>query len=214
MIYYLPLSIGPFPNWFPVGPYPPLHGRSVSPNKVLLGSFRLSILPCSSKLPVDPWSCWTYRKWTGRLACQNRRTLPVTHVPFPAHWHRPLQRLDTLATLCGDEIFLTTPSPARFLRSRISCELSRLRCHCHSLLLSPYLCRIKLKENSSCNACGHPLQDLTHLLLDCLASEPLRRAIFGTTSSIFDPWSKPWGVVQLLGLCRVLPRPHPSEGVG
>jgi len=37
-------------------------------------------------------------------------TLPVTH------WHRPLQRLDTLATVCGGELFLTTPSPARFLR--------------------------------------------------------------------------------------------------
>jgi len=37
-----------------------------------------------------------------------------------------------------------------------------------------------------------PLQDLTHLLLDCPASEPLRPVIFGTTSSIFDLWSRPW----------------------
>jgi len=51
------------------------------------------------------------------------------------------------------------------------------------------LCRIKRKENSSCSACGHPLQHLTHLLLDCPVSEPLRRAIFGTTS-IFDLWSR------------------------
>jgi len=35
-------------------------------------------------------------------------------------------------------------------------------------------------------------QDLTHLLLDCLASEPLRRVIFGTTSFVFDLWSRPW----------------------
>jgi len=28
--------------------------------------------------------------------------------------------------------------------------------------------------------------DMTHLLLDYPASKPLRRAIFGTTSSIFD----------------------------
>jgi len=47
----------------------------------------------------------------------------------------------------------------------IRCELSRLRCHGHSLLLTSYLCRIKRKQNSSCNACRHPLQDLTHLLL-------------------------------------------------
>jgi len=63
----------------------------------------------------------------------------------------------------------------------IRCELSRLCYHSHSLLLSSYLCRIKQKENSTCSACGHPLQDLTHLLLDCPASEPLRRIIFGTT---------------------------------
>jgi len=61
--------------------------------------------------------------------------------------------------------------------------------------------------------CGHPLQDLTHLL-DCPASEPLRRAVFGTASSIFDLWSRPWGVARLLVLRGVPPRPHPSEGVG
>jgi len=54
-----------------------------------------------------------------------------------------------------------------------------------AILLSSYLCRIKRKENSSCRACGDPLQDRTHLLLDCPAPELLRRAIFGTTS-IFD----------------------------
>jgi len=35
---------------------------------------------------------------------------------FPAHWLQPWQRLDTLATLYGDEIVLTTLSPAIFLR--------------------------------------------------------------------------------------------------
>jgi len=38
--------------------------------------------------------------------------------------------------------------------------------------------RIKRKENSLCSACGHPMQDLTHLVLDCPASEPL-----GTTAA-------------------------------
>jgi len=92
----------------------------------------------------------------------------------------------------------------------IRCELSRLCCHGHSLLLTSYLCRIKRKENS-CSACRHPLQDLTHLLLDCPASKPFRRAIFGTTSSI---WSRPWGVAQLLGLRGVPPRPPLSKGSG
>jgi len=48
----------------------------------------------------------------------------------------------------------------------VRCELSRLRCHGHSLLLSSYLCRIK-RRNSSYSACRHHLQNLTHLLLDC-----------------------------------------------
>ena len=52
------------------------------------------------------------------------------------------------------------------------CKLSRLCCQRHSLLLSSYLRRISRKENSACSACGHPLQDLNHLLLDCSASEP------------------------------------------
>ena len=96
----------------------------------------------------------------------------------------------------------------------IRCELYRLRCHGHSLLLSSYLHRISPKENSACSACGHPLQDLNHLLLDCPASEPLRKSIFGSSLSILDLWSRPWGVAQLLGLRGVPPRPHPSKGVG
>jgi len=110
---------------------------------------------------------------------QTRLPKPEQHslLPiFPAPWLRLLQRLDTLVTLCGGELFFTTPSPAKFLwlhrRNRlIRCELSRLCCHGHSLLLSSYLCRI-------------------HLLLDYPASEPLQRG--GTTSSIFDLWSRPW----------------------
>jgi len=39
-----------------------------------------------------------------------------------------------------------------------------------------------------------------YFLLDCPASKPLWRAIFGTTSSIFDLWSRPWGVARLLDL--------------
>jgi len=82
-----------------------------------------------------------------------------------------------------EEIFLTTPCEDELFLT--------------SLLLSSYLCRIK-RKNSSCSACGHPLQDLSHLLLDCPATKPFRRAIFGTLSSISDLWSRPWGVARLL----------------
>ena len=90
-------------------------------------------------------------------------------------------------------------SSKELLSRSIRSKLSRLRCHGHSLLLSSYLHRISRKENSACSACGHPPQNLNHLL-DCPASEPLRKCIFGSSLSILDLWSRPWGVARLLGL--------------
>ena len=90
------------------------------------------------------------------------------------------------------------------LSGPIRCELSRLRCRGQSLLYS-YLHRISRKENSACSACGHPLQDLNHLL-DCLASETLRKSIFGSSLSIHYLWSRPLGVARLLGLRAPIPR--------
>jgi len=193
----MPLSIGPFPNWLPIGPCPPLYDTSVSRTKVLWGSldsFRLLLLSGISKLLVGPPVTLDFpvMNW------QTRTPKPEQHFPlsmFPAHWPRWLQKLGTPAIL-WDEISSHNSLFCRFLRflcrmalPRLArCKLSRLRCHGHSLLLSSYLCRMKLKQNSSCSACGHQLQDLTLLLLDSPASEPLRRAIFGITSSIFDLW--------------------------
>ena len=48
-------------------------------------------------------------------------------------------------------------SSEELLSHPIRYELSRLRCHGHSLLLSSYLHRISRKENSACSACVHPL---------------------------------------------------------
>ena len=103
----------------------------------------------------------------------------------------------------------------RLLLSRsIRNELSRLRCHGHSLLLSSYLHRISRKENSDCSACGHPLQDLNHLLLDCRASEPLRKSIFGSSLSIlvYGPdlgvWPDCWVSAEFLR------SPIPRKGSG
>jgi len=125
-------------------------------------------------------------------------TLPVTHVLCPLasiiakiiHTRYSLWRRNLPHNSLPCQIHSVSSKELALLRL-IRCELSRLRCHGHSLLLSSYICRIKRKENSSCIACGHPLKDMIHLFLDCPVSEPLRRAIFGTTSSIFDLWSRP-----------------------
>ena len=94
------------------------------------------------------------------------------------------------------------------------CVLSRLRCNGHSLLLGSYLSRIGRIENSSCSACGHPSQDISHLILHCPATDSLRRSLFGDSLSLYDLWSRPWGVARLLGLHGLPPCPHPSKGVG
>ena len=105
--------------------------------------------------------------------------------------------------------------PLRNLCSLVMLAVSsRLRCNGHSLLLGSYLSRIGRIENSSCSACGHPSQDISHLILHCPATDSLRRSLFGDSLSLYDLWSRPWGVARLLGLHGLPPCPHPSEGVG
>ena len=94
------------------------------------------------------------------------------------------------------------------------CVLSRLRCKGHSLLLGSYLSRIGRIENPSCSACGHPFQDISHLILHCPATDCLRRSLLGDSLSMYDLWSRPWGVARLVGLHGLSPCPHPSEEVG
>ena len=94
------------------------------------------------------------------------------------------------------------------------CVFSRLRCNGHSLLLGCYPFRIGRIENSSCSACGYSSQDTSHLILHCTATDTLRRSLFSDSLSLYDFWSRPWGVSRLLGLHGLLPCPHPSEGVG
>ena len=94
------------------------------------------------------------------------------------------------ASIFTDELVL--PCHAR-------CVLSRLRCNGHSLLGS-YLSRIGIIENPSCSACGHSPQDTSQLVLHCPATDSLRRSLFGDSVSLYDLWSRPWGVARLLVL--------------
>ena len=94
------------------------------------------------------------------------------------------------------------------------CVLSRLCCNEHSLLLGSYLSRIRRIENASCSACGHLSQDISYLILHCPATDSLRHSLFGDSLSLYDLWSRPWGVAWLLGLHGLPPCPHPLEGVG
>ena len=94
------------------------------------------------------------------------------------------------------------------------CVLSRLRCNGHSLLLGSYLSRIGTIENPSCSACEHSSQDTSHLILHCPATDCFYCSLFGDSLSLYDLWSRRWGVTRFLGLHGRPPCPHPSEGIG
>ena len=86
--------------------------------------------------------------------------------------------------------------------SSISTEelvVSRLRCNGQSQMLSSYLSRIGRIENPSCSACGHLSKDTSHFILHRPATNFLSRSLFGDSQSLYDLWSRPWGVARLLG---------------
>ena len=135
-------------------------------------------------------------------------SIPCSLSPLISDWRRTVSWtfFDTqVPSISTEELVL--PRHAR-------CVLLRLRCNGHSLLLGSYLSRIGTIENPSCSACGHSSQDTFHLFLHCPATDCLRRSLFGDSLSLYDLWSRPWGVTRFLGLHGLPPCPHPSEGVG
>ena len=120
----------------------------------------------------------------------------------------------TVSSKFFDTQFPSISTEEFMLPCHTRCVLSCLHCNRHSLLLGSYLSRIGRIENHSCSACGHSSQDTSHLILHCPATDSLHRSLFGNSLSLYDLWSRPWGVARLLGLHGLLPCPHPSEGVG
>ena len=115
--------------------------------------------------------------------------------------------------------FFDTQVPSIFTEELVlprhaRCVLSRLCCDGHSLLLGSFLSRISRTENPFGSTCGHSSQDTSHLILHCSATNFLRRLLFGDSLSLYDLWSRPWGVARFLGLHVFPPCPHPWEGVG
>ena len=167
-------------------------------------SIRLQWVHAHSFLPGND----TADELARREALLAPSTMPCSLSPLISDWRRTVSSkyIDTqVPSISTKELVL--PRHAR-------CVLSRLRCNGHSLLLGSYLSRIGRIENPSCSACGHSSQDISHLILHCPATDPLRRSLFGDSLSLYDLWSRPLGVAQLLGLHGLPPCSHPSEGVG
>ena len=57
----------------------------------------------------------------------------------------------------------------------------------------------------------HPTQDIYHLILPCPPTDSLRRILFGNFYSLYDLWSRPWGVNRLLSSTIFRHAPIPRE---
>ena len=175
-------------------------------------SIRLQWIPGHSFLPGND----TADELARRGALLAPSTIPCSLSPLISRIHSRLFA-DSRRTVSSKYFDTQVPSISTeklVLPRHARCVLSRLRCNGHSLLLGSYLSRIGRIENPSCSACGHSSQDISHLILHCPATDSLRRSLFGDSLSLYDPWSRPWGVARLLGLHGLPPCPHPSEGVG
>ena len=84
--------------------------------------------------------------------------------------------------------FFDTLVPSIFIEELVL-RRHALSCFRHSglsLLLCSYLTKRDRIENSSCSAFKYPFQDTSHLILHRTATDSL---------SLYDLWSRPWGVV-------------------
>ena len=178
-------------------------------------SIRLQWVPGHSFLPRNEEND-AADELAGQEALLAHSAIPCSLSPFISRIHSHLFS-DWRCTVSSKFFHAQVPSISTeelVLPRHARCVLSRLRGNGHSLLLSSYLSRIGRMENPSCSACGHSSQDTSHLILHCPATDSLCRSLFGDSLSLYDLWSRPLGVAQLLGLYGLLPCPHPSEGVG
>jgi len=135
---------------------------------------------------------------------------------YPCDLRKMLIFFLTVLTLSRNSLPCQIPSVFSIevaLPRLIRCELSRLRCHSHSLLLPSYLCRIKRKENSLCSACGHLLQDLITSSLTVphpsLSGAPSSALLpFLTSDPDLGAWPDCWVSVEFLHT------PIPRKGLG
>ena len=175
-------------------------------------SIKLQWVPRHSFLPGNDEADELARR--GALLAPSTIPCSLSHLISRIHFHLILDWRRTVSSKFFDTQVPSISTKELVLPRHARGVLSRLCCNGHSLHLGFYLSKIGRIENPSCGACGHLSQHTSHLILHCPATNSLRRSLFGDSLSLYDLWSRPWGVAQLLGLDGLPPCPHPSEGVG
>ena len=155
-------------------------------------------------------------KLARRGALLSLSTIPCSLTPLISRIHSRLisDWRRTVSSKFFDTMVPSISTEELVLPRHAHCVLSRLFCNGHSLLLGSYLSRIGRNENPSCSACGHSSQDSSHLILHCPAIDSLRRSLFGDSLSLYDLWSRPWGVSWILGPHGLPASPIPRKGLG
>jgi len=111
----MPLSIGPFPNWLPIGPCPPLHGPAFLQPKSFWDIWDLSDSLSHVALSFQ-WVPGHAGLPGNELANSLAKTGATSPLPmFPARWLRSLQRFRH-PILFVETKFFSTPSSAIFLQ--------------------------------------------------------------------------------------------------
>ena len=171
-------------------------------------SIRLQWVPGHSFLPADAADELARR---GTLLAPS--AIPCSLSPFISRIHSRLFS-DWRRTVSLKYFDAQVPSISTgelVLPRHARCVLSRLRCNGHSLLLSSYFLRTGRIENPSCSACGHSSRDTSHLIFALSSYGLFAPLAFGDSLSLYDLWSRPWGVARLLGLHGLPPCPHPGN---
>ena len=174
---------------------------------LFFSSIRLQWVPGNSFLPDDDAADDLARRGAllvpSAIRCSHSSLISGIHSSLFSDWRH------TVSSKFFDTQVPSTSTEELVLLRHARCDLSRLRCKGHSLLLSSFLSRIGRIENPSCSACGHLSSHSALSSYGLFASLTLWQI-----SVSLQPLPQALGSSQLLGLYGLPPSTHPSEGVG